>query len=553
MSFIGQTISSTKDLLGSMTPAARVTTVALLGVIIVSSVFLFRVKTGEPDTYLFGGRVFSNRELDAMTTAFSKSELNEWSQEGNRVSVPRSQRHLYLAALADAKALPERFDGYLEDIISTSNPFQSRDQFATQKRYAVQRDLATIVRAMEGIDMATVKITETQDSEFSRNKRTTALVAARATGSNQLTPEQVDDIRAIVSRASGARDSDVTVSDLQGRTYSGTEGGGSYGNEYARAKRNYENEWRSKIEAQLGFVQGAVVGVDVTLNSVATTVSRAHTVSQPQPVRQENRTTKSMSRDMGRGGQPGSESNGVVPNAPVSVAGGAGGAVTSEETVQFDVTESAVSTEQTERAEIGLTPKFVSASILIPKSYIRRIWDDANPPDPNATPDPNQPQGPTEAELKQIEDNEAEKIRRMVDRLLPPIDDGSDKWPRIDVTSYVDVPVQEPPAVSPTQNAMGWLSGNWQVLAMLFAGLFALLLVRNGLSAQGAGPSDQVDVAGGPTAGGEAVNEAETELNILRLRRGDDTPSLKEELTDLVREDPDAAANVLSQWIANSG
>ena len=148
MGFLGQTTKSIKDLFGSMTPAARLTTAMLLGVIVVSSVFLFRVQTGEADGYLFGGRAFSNREMDAMIAAFSQAELNGWNPEGNRISVPMSKRHLYLAALADAKALPEKFDGYLEDIISSSNPFQSREQFETQKRYAVQRDVSTIVRAM---------------------------------------------------------------------------------------------------------------------------------------------------------------------------------------------------------------------------------------------------------------------------------------------------------------------------------------------------------------------------------------------------------------------
>ena len=134
MGFLGTFFAQVTDLFRSMTPAARLTTFALLGVVIVSTFFLFRLQTGESDTFLFAGRVFSDREIDAMVTAFSKADLNGWDTVGNRISVPKTNRHLYLAALADSKALPERFDGYLEDIISSSNPFQSREQFETQKR-----------------------------------------------------------------------------------------------------------------------------------------------------------------------------------------------------------------------------------------------------------------------------------------------------------------------------------------------------------------------------------------------------------------------------------
>jgi flagellar M-ring protein FliF len=557
MGFLGQTMTSIKDLFGSMTPAARLTTAMLLGVILVSSVFLFRVQTGEADSYLFGGRAFSNREIDAMITAFSKAELNDWEPEGNRISVPKSKRHLYLAALADGEALPEKFDGYLEDIISTSNPFQSREQFETQKRYAVQGDLATIVRAMNGIEMATVKITEQKLPGLSRDRKTMALVAVRGAGSTQLTPEQVEDIRAMVALASGAAPTNVTVSDLQGRTFPGGENGTSaFGNEYAKAKRYHEHEWRRKIEAVLTHVQGAVVGIDVTLDKVQSNISYARNVSQPQPLRQENRSTKSYVRSPSGGGQPGALSNDVLPpNSPTSVAGGSGtGGRESEETNQFDLTESAVSTEDIQKREIGLTPDFVSASILVPKSYIRRIWDDSNPPKPDA--DPADPQIPSAAELKQIEEAETEKIRRLVDRLLPPIDDGSDKWPRIEVSTYVDLPTTEPDALSSSTAAMGWLAGNWQMLATFFIGIMALMMVRSALKPAGSvdgSPEGDVDGDGDDLGSRLAEDESsDDDLNMLKLRRGDDGPSLKEELTDLVRYDPDAAASVLSQWIVNS-
>jgi hypothetical protein len=40
--------------------------------------------------------------------------------------------------------------------------------------------------------------------------------------------------------------------------------------------------------------------------------------------------------------------------------------------------------------------------------------------------------------------------------------------------------------------------------------------------------------------------------NVFKLRRPDDGPNYKEALFDLVQDDPDAAASILSQWIGSS-
>jgi flagellar M-ring protein FliF len=543
MSLFGQSVTQVTDLIRSMTPAARATTIALLSVIVVSVVFLFRFQTGESTDFLFGGRAFSDRELDAMTTAFGKADLNGWNTSGNRLSVPKTKRHIYLAALADASALPEKFDGYLEDILASSSPFQSRDQFLAQKNFAVQRDLATIVRVMNGIETAAVSIKENKDGRFGRTSRTTVLVAVRAVGSKQLRPEQVEDIRAIVSIATGASSNDVVVADLQGRTHQG--GTSASGNEYLQTKRLYEHDYQSKIEGSIG-IPGILVGVDVTLDATRSTRSVSRALTDPQPHSVDEVTIKNTVVSGSGRGQPGAESNGVTANSGISIASSR--VRDEEKTETRSSTQSALSTQVTEKSQIGLTPTFVSVSVQVPKSHIRRIWREKNPMDAEG-----KPETPNEADLQLVENAELERIQRIVQRLLPPIDDGRDKWPRIELTTYVDLPVDIPATPPSSSAAIGWLAGNWQTLAMIGTALFALVMVRSALKSNApAELSSEIKVDVEPDTSEGDGSDADEQVNVFRLRRPEDGPNYKEALTDLVQEDPDAAASILSQWIANS-
>ena len=99
MDFINQAASQIAELFRSMTVAARITTGLLVGILAVSLFFLFQHTANSGTSYLFNGSVLSPREIAAMEAAFAKAGLNEWEVTGNRVRVPRANRHAYLAAL----------------------------------------------------------------------------------------------------------------------------------------------------------------------------------------------------------------------------------------------------------------------------------------------------------------------------------------------------------------------------------------------------------------------------------------------------------------------
>ena len=77
--------------------------------VVISLGYLFRYDASSADTYLMNGEALSSRDLDAMAGAFGKVHLEGFEIQGSKIRVPHGQQAAYMAALADAKALPASF------------------------------------------------------------------------------------------------------------------------------------------------------------------------------------------------------------------------------------------------------------------------------------------------------------------------------------------------------------------------------------------------------------------------------------------------------------
>src|SRR5215204_5696019 len=119
MDFFNQSVAQIRDLFASMTPAARITSALLLGVIVVSFGYLFRGYAGASEEFLFNGEMLQPREADYVEAAIAKAGLTVLPRQAGRIVVPRGEKTAYLAAIADAGALPKDFDRLLEESLDT--------------------------------------------------------------------------------------------------------------------------------------------------------------------------------------------------------------------------------------------------------------------------------------------------------------------------------------------------------------------------------------------------------------------------------------------------
>src|SRR6185503_10437378 len=141
-------------------------------------------------TYLFGGEPISSGQLDRIEAAFGKANLQDFQREGFRIRVPTGQQAKYMAAVADAGALPPNFNTILENAIDKGGPWESREATRERLKVAKQQTLSEIVRAMNWVENAIVLYDEHESRgvrEIGTTKQITASVSVKPIAGEVLT------------------------------------------------------------------------------------------------------------------------------------------------------------------------------------------------------------------------------------------------------------------------------------------------------------------------------------------------------------------------------
>lgn len=554
MDFLNKAFAQLADLFRSMTPGARITTVLLMAVLVASVGYLFTYHGTAADTFLMNGTQFSPAQLPAMEAAFAKANLNSYEFVGTKIRVPRSQQNAYMAALAEANALPENYGKILDDALANSNPWIDRQQREQLLKAARQKQLELVIRSMKGVQNAYVMYDIGAKHGFNKETPTTASVNVMPLAGQPLADAQVLAIRTLVARSiAGLLPENVAVTDLSnGRTLAGSGDGAASPLEdpYSSRKAMYETQWRDKIQHALSYVPGVTVSANVELDREKTrrkeTVVNDPKTSAPISITERTRSsTSDSSTPAGRVGYAAQQ-----PNTSLSLAGGSGKNSREEEKENETQTSNAISGTREMVEDVGLTPKRVTISIGLPQSYFQKIWLQRNPP---ADGQPVKP--PDQAALDQIRQEETTKIKEHVAKLIPAAEGVTDVSQMVQVTTFQDIKGADLPGPGTADYVIEWLSNNWSTLAMAAVALIALVMLRSMVkSAPGvAAPARAASETSGSAAA--AANEQKEEAagataSAQRLRRfTGEGPTLRDEVSQLVQEDPDAAAEILKAWI----
>ncbi len=553
MDFLAKTYRQAAELYQAMPPTSRLITVLLMIVVAVSVGYLVTYTyQGGGGSYLFGGHEFSERDLQYMEAAFAKAGLKRWKRVGNRLRIPRGQEHAYVAALADGNALPRDFNSIFDEMMSKSNPFESPKSRDLRARLLKQKYLSMVVSNLPGVEDATVQFDEISTGGFARRKEKTAMVAIRGKGSKRLSPELVESVRYTVASAIAGLEAEyVTVTDLvAGRAYPGRKQQGldsDAGGEYARQKERFETYWQEKIAHALSMYPKIVVGVNVDLDPKVREATNKVTYD-PRPTTIESSTVRKKVESLQKGGRPGTDPNLVVANQPRSVGGGAAQQVSQDE--QQEEQRSVAGHEQTLTEVASLVPKYVSASIGVPRSYLVKVWQKKNPPAEG-----EQPKVPADADLAQIEVSVTKAIQDAVVNLLPPVPPGANGYTHVSVDIYDDFEPPPPEDEGVVAAAASWFAANWQPVGMLGLALVGLFVFRGVVKKNIPDTPPEIppailSLAAESEPEPEPDGEESVESRLKRFRSN--APDLRTELTNMVKEDPDAAAAILRSWIGDA-
>jgi flagellar M-ring protein FliF len=481
----------------------------------------------------------------------AKAGLSDFQREGFRIRVPSGQQAKYLAAVADAGALPPNFNTILENALDKGGPWESREASRERLKIARQQTLSEIVRAMPWVENAIVLYDEHESRDLRSmmpKAEKTASVSVKPVAGELVTPQRAKNIQRLVAHSVNMKPTDVGITNLGDGGPAGTESGITYDSiddEYLKTKVLFESQKRDSILGALRDIPG--VSVEVNADFDDTVEETTHT-AKPDP-KTAARTETSQTEDITSsvpdvGGQVGATANGPNRQSPTQVAAQPQNRTHNESTR----TDNVVGIEDSRVVKKGYTPKEVWATVSVPGAYIKSLWAARNPT--ATTP-------PKPEDLAPIQTDAVQKVENIVDTLLLlQANKGENTYKHVHVVVLDSLPAPTLAAPSMASQAMAWTSRYWNSLAMLGVAMFSLLVLRSVVNGKpsapgGAAPASSLTLeADEPQTAAEAKEAAETDKPKLRLRKG---TSAKDDLVDIVREDPDAAADILRSWIAKAG
>ncbi|MCH8840301.1 MAG: hypothetical protein IH831_06415, partial [Planctomycetes bacterium] len=313
MDFLNQATSQIRELFVSMTPAARVTALLLVGVILVSLGYLFQHHSAGPDDYLFNGEFLPASDVDRAEAAIAQAGLSDYERVGNRLRVPRGHKAEYLAAVADAGALPPNFHSLLEDALDLG-PFVDPETRRQRMKAAREQQLSMIIRAMHGIEEAQVIYDMREPRGLSKTGQVTATVSVQPTPGEAIDARRMKMIKKAVAGAIvGLTLEKVMVVNLGDGTYLSDDSisSESFDDPYFQTRIAYERHMKSNIEDLLSYIPGIRVQVTAELDDVLESTTRTTTPEgDTAPLRESSQDIESKKTHTDVGGQVGLRAQG---------------------------------------------------------------------------------------------------------------------------------------------------------------------------------------------------------------------------------------------------
>ena len=550
MNVLYKMLAHARELFLTMTPGGRITAGLLLAVVVVSFAFLLQQNMTEPDDYLFGGESFTAGQIAQVEAALA-TVGGDFRIEGNRVRVPRSKKDIYIAAVADAGALPRNIDSIMSDALDGGSFLESREAKRSRMQAASESRLSYIISLMPWVDQAFVTVAIEESRGLKSERAASATVSVLPLPGELLDGRRLRNLRKLVAGTHPSLAAEkVTVTNLGDDSY-GASGSSSEDcdDEYYRLRVAFENNKREDIYKVLSYIPGVRVQVSANFDDTIDETSHDSKLAQPvgadRPMSNTNIVTQATTDG---DGQVRLEARG--PNRR-----GTGQSLTTEN--PNDVAhkntgeENATGPAELERRHTGFKEKEVCASVAVPREYIVNVWKQLHPPaegQPSREPD--------ESELQLVQAAEIIKIENLVKHMLPRPVPSEDDYKQVHVEVVNSIKPDSQPDPSMTSPATAWTGQTWRTLSMLGLAALSLLMLRSvvrsgtdGRSSAAAGPVLSVEPGDAPEREpGGTSSEPPRQRWPLRMPH-----SPTEDLAEIVRKNPDGAATILRNWISNSG
>ncbi len=561
MNMLTQIGKQASELFASMTPSARIMAALMLGTVVVSLGWILTQHQESQQTYILG--LLSPEEVRNAEKAFGAALLSDYEVvNGTRIKVPASEKAQYLKALTDGGAIPPQWGDKISQSLD-SGIFDPPSLIAKRQSVAREQEFAHNLQRLPQVDFAAVAFDEKRQG-FARETEKVCSIQVQQFGSR---PIDTSVLRHIAESATtyfaGLKKENVSVFDLgSSNIYRASSNGNSADeNLVLAAQVEWEEKYYQQVSERLSQYGAIKLAVSVELDNTVLQESEKLEYD-PTGVSLETSSTRkdTETAKAPRGGRPGYASN--AANTPATVSNN-----TPEQTSKIKETGESIRSEfgkhATRTRVAGLVPKEVKISVGIPESYFRKVfahrWQLENP-----DLDPAEATPPTQQQLTDVKDEVIAEVESAITVIPIGFRQGEDRKPYINVSSYTDLPLPEMPEPTLADNSLAWLAESWSTVAMIVLVLVSLAMMFSWVKGQQNDPETErrFSEGFGLQVPDQVVDELDLSIAGAGGEGGDgdrDKPQfevtgeeMKEDLSTLIKENPDAAVNLLKTWIGDA-
>lgn len=530
--------------------------IGLLVVVLVGGMYGLVRWSGQPDWVPLLPQSFTPEQIQSIQASLAVA--GERSKvEGDRVLIQGddSRREQLTAMLAQSGSLPKDTSLGYAALVKASSVFMGDRSRVWMENRGLESELSGVIGRFRGVKEAHVFIEVPQTRGFAgKSTQSRASVHLTLTEGESLDKQRVAAIANFVAGAvSGLDPRSVKITD-GARFYRPPEGAGDVSNELLDIQRHAEDYHSQKVYDQLRYIPGVLVNVHAQLRTSEEQIQEK-TLGPPAVDNETSRTEETRSASASAG-------PGVRPNQGRSISdGGTGTSNTKEDTETSLKGERDTKVRSTNHA-VGVVEK-LTAAINVPRSYLERIASAMGASTGGGKND--------DTLIGKIAEAELPKIRALVKPLINATADE-----QVVVNWYYDMVIPETSAPATQSTGMVALAKDYGAqigvgVLVLFSLFMLMRMARQGAGAMGRGRPAPAGASIGGGFGGFGgygdpdgplqklsggtmlVGEAEETDAVMEGHEVDEktvrTHQIVHQISQMVREDPSSAANIVHHWL----
>jgi len=514
------------DLYRSMAPSQRMTLIAVPALILLGFGWLVMQQRGGNFTALSWGKVFTSEELMSAEQALITAGLHDFHREGQRIMVPVLDADAYNQAIATSGVAPRDMGAELLKHYDSLGPFSTEKERNERREAMLLQEVRRVIMTIPEIEDAHVAIASSGMKTWSQRPKVTANVTVHARGGNELSSKLVRSLRtAVASMVPDLQPANVTVLDAgNGVTHTAESADDPLNDQLVQRIDQFQVQYERQISQALSYIPDIGVTVNVDVENLKSSVVRNQVVDPKKfaPVFAQETNVKDTQQQ-----QPAKGEAGQAANRPAAISNSPGMDRNRQYADASTQAVNGVSFEVSEKQLIAAMPKAVQVSVTIPREYYRSVATQR---------EAGGEKEPAKLNPTQIETDVLAAVKATVTNLIP-----ADSPATAVTVNSVDRVRIEPPArtVPITDNLWNWMRQWGGAVVLTGLALFALMSLRKSTGSVGEVAAPDLQALALPQRQDKSEAAAVTRV-----------PTKRDSIQTLVRDNPEATAQIISKWLS---